>query len=82
MGPGPKFHLSVSSFVSPPQTVIIHADKGTTKGVVSNQLIKWSFPVDGVFHNCSQEVVYNRAVKNAVSQVLSGYNGCKLINYL
>uniref|UniRef100_A0A2K5DPD4 Kinesin motor domain-containing protein n=1 Tax=Aotus nancymaae TaxID=37293 RepID=A0A2K5DPD4_AOTNA len=48
-------------------------------GVVNNQQADWSFKLDGVLHDASQDLVYETVAKGVVSQALDGYNG-KLIN--
>ena len=45
------------------------------KGVVNNQILDWSFKLDGIFNNADQEVVYNTVTSDVVSGSLDGYNG-------
>ena len=45
------------------------------KGVVNNQILDWSFRLDGVFHNASQDQVYDTVATDIVTSALDGYNG-------
>nr|XP_013015660.1 kinesin-like protein KIF9 isoform X3 [Cavia porcellus] len=57
------------------KSIDIHLKKDTRKGVVNNQQTDWSFKLDGVLHNASQDLVYETVAKDVVSQALDGYNG-------
>ncbi|XP_065740877.1 kinesin-like protein KIF9 isoform X4 [Phocoena phocoena] len=57
------------------KTIDIHFKKDTRRGVVNNQLTDWSFKLDGVLHDASQDLVYETVAKDVVSQALNGYNG-------
>ncbi|KAM8758571.1 kinesin-like protein KIF9 isoform 2-T2 [Rhynchonycteris naso] len=57
------------------KTIDIHLKKDTRRGVVNNQQTDWSFKLDGVLHNASQDLVYETVAKEVVSQALDGYNG-------
>ncbi|EDL09012.1 kinesin family member 9 [Mus musculus] len=57
------------------KSIDIHLKKDTRRGVVNNQQTDWSFKLDGVLHNASQDLVYETVAKDAVSQALDGYNG-------
>ncbi|XP_066101921.1 kinesin-like protein KIF9 isoform X3 [Saccopteryx bilineata] len=57
------------------KTIDIRLKKDTRRGVVNNQQTDWSFKLDGVLHNASQDLVYETVAKDVVSQALSGYNG-------
>nr|KAF6474607.1 kinesin family member 9 [Rousettus aegyptiacus] len=57
------------------RTIDIHLRKDTRRGVVNNQQTDWSFKLDGVLHDASQEVVYETVAKDVVAQALDGYNG-------
>ncbi|XP_037585951.1 kinesin-like protein KIF9 isoform X1 [Cebus imitator] len=61
------------------KTIDIHLKKDIRRGVVNNQQTDWSFKLDGVLHNASQDLVYETVAKDVVSQALDGYNG-NLIN--
>ena len=57
------------------QTINIHCDKDPRQGLVNNQLNDWSFKVDGVLHNASQEDVFTTTTTDVVTAALDGYNG-------
>ncbi|GAB1294729.1 Kinesin-like protein KIF9 [Apodemus speciosus] len=57
------------------KSIDIHLKKDTRRGVVNNQQTDWSFKLDGVLHDASQDLVYETVAKDAVSQALDGYNG-------
>ncbi|XP_077633447.1 kinesin-like protein KIF9 isoform X2 [Crocuta crocuta] len=57
------------------KSIDIHLKKDIRRGVVNNQQTDWSFKLDGVLHNASQDLVYETVAKNVVSQALDGYNG-------
>ncbi|XP_013368941.1 PREDICTED: kinesin-like protein KIF9 isoform X2 [Chinchilla lanigera] len=57
------------------KTIDIHLNKDTRRGVVNNQQTDWSFRLDGVLHDASQDLVYETVAKDVVSQALDGYNG-------
>uniref|UniRef100_A0ABI7Z6L5 Kinesin-like protein n=1 Tax=Felis catus TaxID=9685 RepID=A0ABI7Z6L5_FELCA len=62
----------VTSVIS---SIDIHLKKDTRRGVVNNQQTDWSFKLDGVLHNASQDLVYETVAKDVVAQALDGYNG-------
>ena len=45
------------------------------KGVVNNQIVDWSFKLDGIFNNADQDCVYNTVTSDIVKGSLEGYNG-------
>uniref|UniRef100_A0A8C5JZ52 Kinesin family member 9 n=1 Tax=Jaculus jaculus TaxID=51337 RepID=A0A8C5JZ52_JACJA len=53
----------------------IHLKKDIRRGVVNNQQTDWSFKLDGVLHDASQDLVYETVARDVVSQALDGYNG-------
>nr|XP_040146106.1 kinesin-like protein KIF9 isoform X5 [Ictidomys tridecemlineatus] len=57
------------------KSIDIHLKKDIRKGVVNNQQTDWSFKLDGVLHDASQDLVYETVAKDVVSQALDGYNG-------
>uniref|UniRef100_A0A2K6V656 Kinesin-like protein n=1 Tax=Saimiri boliviensis boliviensis TaxID=39432 RepID=A0A2K6V656_SAIBB len=57
------------------KTIDIHLKKDIRRGVVNNQQTDWSFKLDGVLHDASQDLVYETVAKDVVSQALDGYNG-------
>ncbi|KAM9332646.1 kinesin-like protein KIF9 [Pholidichthys leucotaenia] len=59
------------------QTINIYQKKDPRKLQESRKspLNSWSFRLEGVLHNLSQEVVYTRVCKRVVLEALDGYNG-------
>lgn len=57
------------------QSVNVYIKKDARKGVVNNTQTDWSFRLDGVLHNTSQELAYETVAQKLVSEALSGYNG-------
>uniref|UniRef100_A0A8C9LJJ1 Kinesin-like protein n=1 Tax=Piliocolobus tephrosceles TaxID=591936 RepID=A0A8C9LJJ1_9PRIM len=57
------------------RSINIHLKKDIRRGVVNNQQTDWSFKLDGVLHDASQDLVYETVAKDVVSQALNGYNG-------
>ncbi|KAK3794847.1 hypothetical protein RRG08_056685 [Elysia crispata] len=57
------------------KSVNVHLRRDPKKGVVNNQILDWSFKLDGIFNNADQEVVYNTVASDIVSSALDGYNG-------
>ena len=57
------------------QGINIHQKKESPKGVVNNQILDWSFRLDGVFHNASQDQVFETVASDVITSALDGYNG-------
>ncbi|XP_034812203.2 kinesin-like protein KIF9 isoform X10 [Pan paniscus] len=57
------------------RSIDIHLKKDIRRGVVNNQQTDWSFKLDGVLHDASQDLIYETVAKDVVSQALDGYNG-------
>lgn len=57
------------------QSVNVHVMKDGRKGVVNNQIQDWSFRLDGIFHNATQDQVFETVASNIVTSALDGYNG-------
>jgi len=55
--------------------VNIHCSRDPKKGIVNNQKMDWSFKLDGIMHNASQEAVFNTAATDVITAALDGYNG-------
>ncbi|XP_061852909.1 kinesin-like protein KIF9 isoform X3 [Colius striatus] len=53
----------------------IYTKKDAKKGVVNNRQTDWSFRLDGVLHNTSQDVAYETVAAKLVAEALIGYNG-------
>ena len=57
------------------QSVNVHQIKDGRNGVVNNQIQDWSFRLDGIFHNSTQDQVFDTVSSNIVTSALDGYNG-------
>ncbi|XP_053385895.1 kinesin-like protein KIF9 isoform X1 [Mercenaria mercenaria] len=57
------------------RSVNVHVMKDGRKGVVNNQIQDWSFRLDGIFHNATQDQVFDTVSSNIVTSALDGYNG-------
>uniref|UniRef100_A0A6I8S8W8 Kinesin-like protein n=1 Tax=Xenopus tropicalis TaxID=8364 RepID=A0A6I8S8W8_XENTR len=73
--PTPNFAHEIIRFGEDNKTVDIHIKKDDRLGVVNNKRSDWSFKVDGLLHNASQDTVYDTVAKSVVSKALDGYNG-------
>lgn len=60
------------------KTINIHCPRTARPGEVNNQKLDWSFKLDGILHNASQEHAYNTVASDIVSAGLQGYNGTLL----
>ncbi|NXC89151.1 KIF9 protein, partial [Cercotrichas coryphoeus] len=57
------------------KSIDIYIRKSPRGGIVNNTQTDWSFKLDGLLHNTSQEMVYEAVAKDLVSKALQGYNG-------
>lgn len=57
------------------KSVNAHLKRDPKKGVVNNQILDWSFKLDGIFHNATQEHVFSTVASDVVTSALDGYNG-------
>nr|XP_032626529.1 kinesin-like protein KIF9 isoform X5 [Chelonoidis abingdonii] len=57
------------------KSIDIYIRRDVKKGVINNKQTDWSFKLDGVLHNASQDSVYDAVARDLVSQALDGYNG-------
>ncbi|RLV89247.1 hypothetical protein DV515_00014984 [Chloebia gouldiae] len=57
------------------KSIEIYIQKSPRGGAVNNSQTDWSFKLDGLLHNASQEMVYETVAKGLVSRALQGYNG-------
>ncbi|KAM4821142.1 kinesin-like protein KIF9 isoform 2-T3 [Thomomys bottae] len=57
------------------KSIDIHFKKDIRRGVVNNQQTDWSFKLDGVLHDASQDLVYETVARDVISQAFDGYNG-------
>uniref|UniRef100_A0A803TK80 Kinesin-like protein n=1 Tax=Anolis carolinensis TaxID=28377 RepID=A0A803TK80_ANOCA len=73
--PTSDFPQDVLKFRADNKTIDVFVERDVSKGVVNNKQTNWSFKLDGVLHNASQDMVYNVLATGLVSQALNGYNG-------
>lgn len=57
------------------QSINVHQRKDTRRGVVNNQILDWSFKLDGIFNNAAQDQVCETVGADIVTSALDGYNG-------
>ncbi|XP_036453382.1 kinesin-like protein KIF9 isoform X2 [Colossoma macropomum] len=69
------FAQELIEYLPDEQTVNVRHRRDTRKGVVNNQMSSWSFRLNGVLHNVSQEEVYHSVAHSVVLGALEGYNG-------
>ncbi|XP_053915186.1 kinesin-like protein KIF9 isoform X5 [Cuculus canorus] len=73
--PTADFAQDVIKFGEGNKSIDIYVKKDAKKGIVNNRRTDWSFRLDGVLHNTSQEAAYEAVAKKLVSEALIGYNG-------
>ncbi|XP_009807955.2 kinesin-like protein KIF9 [Gavia stellata] len=73
--PTADFAQDMIKFGPDNKSINIYIKKDAKKGVVNNRQTDWSFRLDGVLHNTSQELAYETVAKKLVSEALIGYNG-------
>ncbi|XP_061096153.1 kinesin-like protein KIF9 [Conger conger] len=73
--PTANFAQDLIEYLPDGQTVNVHLKKESRKGIVNNQLNSWSFRLDRILHDVSQEEVYNSVAHRVVLGALDGYNG-------
>ncbi|XP_033101480.1 kinesin-like protein KIF9 [Anneissia japonica] len=76
--PTDNFAHDMIELSSDEKAVVIHAKRDSNQGVVNNQVMDWSFKLDGILHNASQEQVYDTVGNEMVTNLLNGYNGTLL----
>uniref|UniRef100_H2ZA27 Kinesin motor domain-containing protein n=1 Tax=Ciona savignyi TaxID=51511 RepID=H2ZA27_CIOSA len=76
--PTPNFSHDNISFDKDGKVISIHARKNVTADVVNNQMLNWSFKVDGILHNASQDQVYDTVVSDMTLNTLEGFNNTLL----
>lgn len=79
--PSDNFANDMIEYGSDNKTVNIYNKRNALQGYVNNQINDWSFKVDGIMHNVSQDAVYDQVVKDITVKTLDGYNG-KLMNFM
>ncbi|XP_009995101.1 PREDICTED: kinesin-like protein KIF9 [Chaetura pelagica] len=73
--PTADFAQDIINFGPDNKTIRILIKKDARAGAVNNHRTGWSFRLDGVLHNTSQELAYQALAEKLVSQALTGYNG-------
>ncbi|XP_009906084.2 kinesin-like protein KIF9 [Dryobates pubescens] len=73
--PAAAFAQDMIKFGPDNKTVDICIKRDAKKGPVDNTQTDWSFCLDGVLHNTSQELTYEAVAKHLVSEALLGYHG-------
>ncbi|XP_072183741.1 kinesin-like protein KIF9 [Excalfactoria chinensis] len=73
--PTARFAQDVIKFGPDNKSIDVYVKKDARKGLVNNTQTDWSFRLDGVLHNTSQELTYEAVAKKLVSEALIGYNG-------
>ncbi|XP_068260505.1 kinesin-like protein KIF9 isoform X2 [Nyctibius grandis] len=73
--PTADFAQDIIKFGPDNKSIDISIKKDAKKGVVNNRQTDWSFRLDGILHNTSQELAYETVAQKLVSEGLTGYNG-------
>ncbi|NXE28867.1 KIF9 protein, partial [Ardeotis kori] len=73
--PTADFAQDMITFGPDNKSIAIYIPKDARKGVVNNKQTGWSFRLDGVLHNTSQDLTYKAVAQQLVSEALTGYNG-------
>ncbi|XP_066169205.1 kinesin-like protein KIF9 [Sylvia atricapilla] len=73
--PSAHFAQDMIKLGSDNKSIDIYIQKSPKGGVVNNSQTDWSFKLDGLLHNASQEMVYETVAKDLVFKALQGYNG-------
>ncbi|XP_018668035.2 kinesin-like protein KIF9 [Ciona intestinalis] len=76
--PTSKFSHDNITFDKDGKVINIHARKNVSSEVVNNQLLNWSFRVDGILHNASQDQVYDTVASDMTLNTLEGFNSTLL----
>ncbi|KAJ3120648.1 Kinesin-like protein kif9 [Nowakowskiella sp. JEL0407] len=73
--PSISFAENFYSFSNDNKSIHIHQKKSDDAGYINNQLENWDFSFDHVFHNASQETIYEECAAPILKNLLQGYNG-------
>ncbi|XP_014451581.2 kinesin-like protein KIF9 [Alligator mississippiensis] len=73
--PTADFPQDVIRFGPDNKSIDLSIKRDIKKEVVNNKQTDWSFKLDGVLHNASQDSVYEAVATELVSEALGGYNG-------
>ncbi|NWU11418.1 KIF9 protein, partial [Cephalopterus ornatus] len=73
--PTARFAQDTIKFGADNKSIDIHIQKDARGGIVNNSYTDWSFRMDGLLHDTSQDQVYETVAKDLVAEALRGYNG-------
>ncbi|XP_064496167.1 kinesin-like protein KIF9 isoform X3 [Pseudopipra pipra] len=73
--PTAHFARDMIKFGTDNKSIDIHIEKDARGGLVNNSSTDWSFRMDGLLHNTSQDKVYETVARDLVAAALRGYNG-------
>ncbi|XP_027763562.1 kinesin-like protein KIF9 [Empidonax traillii] len=73
--PTAHFAQDMIKFGADNKSIDIHIEKDARGGTVNNSSTDWSFRMDGLLHNTSQDQVYEAVAKDLVAEALRGCNG-------
>ncbi|XP_062459880.1 kinesin-like protein KIF9 isoform X2 [Pezoporus occidentalis] len=73
--PTADFAQDMIKFGPDNKSIEICLKKDAKKEAMNSRQTSWSFRMDGVLHNTSQEQLYETVAKKLVSEALIGYNG-------
>ncbi|KFW74658.1 Kinesin-like KIF9, partial [Manacus vitellinus] len=73
--PTAHFAQDMIKFGTDNKSIDIHIEKDARGGIVNNSSTDWSFRMDGLLHNTSQDKVYETVARDLVAAALRGYNG-------
>ena len=73
--PTARFAQDMIELLPDGKSINIHCNKDLRRGYINNQVLDWSFHLDRVLHNVSQDDVYEECARDIVSKTLDGYNG-------
>ncbi|NXE96918.1 KIF9 protein, partial [Menura novaehollandiae] len=73
--PTAHFAQEMIKFGPDNKSINIYIKKDARGGFVNNTQTGWSFRLDGLLHNTSQELVYDTVARDLVAKALLGYNG-------
>ncbi|XP_041374463.1 kinesin-like protein KIF9 [Gigantopelta aegis] len=73
--PTAQFATNNLELLQDKKSISVHQYRDPKKGVVNNQIVDWAFKLDGIFHNASQDEVFDTVASEIVTGALDGYNG-------
>ena len=73
--PSAQFASNAIRISKEDKAISIHYPRDDKHGHVNNQTLDWSFRLDGILHQASQDDVYHACVERMVGDALKGYSG-------